>query len=293
LQALSYYISLPFIYLISVLPPRLLYGVSDAAYFIVYHLLGYRKKVVLENLRRSFPEKSVREIDRIARAFYRHFCDIMLESLKTLTIKPDTMLRHCTIHPDAQRIFDELADKKQSCILVMGHQGNWEWGGNSFSLSCRQQLDVIYHPLRHPYFNDLVTRMRRKFGTRLIPMKETFREMVKRRKELTATAFIADQAPDPNNAYWTDFLHQDTPFFWGTERISTKLGFPVVYLFIRKLGRGYYQMEAEILISDPAGLPEGAVTEAYARRLEQDVRMQPETWLWSHRRWKHKRPAII
>ncbi|RYZ53776.1 MAG: lipid A biosynthesis acyltransferase [Sphingobacteriales bacterium] len=290
MQALAYYIALPFIYLVSILPFPLLYAVSDFMFFILYRVAGYRKEVVLANLRNSFPEKSDVEIRSIAYRFYAHLCDLFLETFKTLTVSPAVMLEHCTIAPGAKKLLDDLADRNQSIILVMGHQGNWEWGGNSFSLLCRQQLYVIYHPLQQKYFNGLISRMRGKFGTRLIPMKETFKEMVRHRSELTATAFIADQSPNPSNAYWTRFLNQDTPVFWGTERISSKMKFPVVYLFIKKLRRGYYEMDAEMLVEQTEGLPEGTITEAFTRRLEQDIIMQPETWLWSHRRWKHKRP---
>lgn len=292
LQAVVYYLCLPLLYLVSLLPFPLLYGLSNLVFFLLYHVLGYRKEVVFTNLRNSFPEKTDAEIRAIGRDYYRHLCDLFLETFKTLTISPDAMLRHCRMTPDSVALLSELHAKNQSVILVMGHQGNWEWGGNAFSLSCPQQLYVIYHPLKNKYFNDLIVKMRTRFGTQLIPMSETFREMVKNRNIVSATAFIADQTPHPENAYWTRFLRQDTPVFWGTERISTKLGFPVVYVHIRKLKRGYYELSAEMLVDNPKVLPEGAVTEAFTRRLEAHIEAEPETWLWSHRRWKHKRPAI-
>ena len=194
------------------------------------------------------------------------------------------------MHPEAKALFDDFAVKNQSIILVMGHQGNWEWGGNTFSLMCPQQLFVIYHPLKNKYFNGLITYMRTRFGTRLIAMNDTFREMVKNKNTVSATAFIADQTPHPENAYWTSFLHQDTPVFWGTERISKKMGFPVVYVHIDKVKRGYYELTAEVLITDPKISNEGYITESFTKKLEEQIRLQPETWLWSHKRWKHKRP---
>ncbi len=201
------------------------------------------------------------------------------------------MLKHCSVHPEAKALLDDLAQKNQSVVLVMGHHGNWEWGGNSFSLVCKQQLFVIYHPLQNQYFNQLIIKMRTRFGTKLIAMQDTFREMVRNKNIVSATAFIADQTPAPENAYWTNFLNQDTPVFWGTERISKKMRYPVVYVHISKLKRGYYQLSAEMLIEDAKATAEGEVTEVFTRKLEQLIKQQPETWLWSHKRWKHKRPV--
>ena len=172
----------------------------------------------------------------------------------------------------------------------MGHFGNWEWGGNAFSLSCKQPLYVIYHPLTNKQYDRLIYKMRTRFGARLIAMNDTFREMVSRRKEVTATAFIADQTPAPENAYWTTFLNQDTPVFWGTERIARKLNFPIVYVSIARKNRGKYELDAEMLCENPAATSDGEISELHTRRLEKDIRKQPEIWLWSHRRWKHSRP---
>lgn len=203
------------------------------------------------------------------------------------------MLKHCSMSPASQALFDRYAREGKSIILVMGHQGNWEWAGNTFSLLAQAQLYVIYHPLSNPYTNSLICRMRTRFKTKLIAMKDTFREMLSHRKELTATAFIADQTPHPDHAYWTTFLNQDTPVFLGTERIASKLKLPVVYARVKKLQRGYYEIQAETLIEDPQNTSEGEITELHTQRLEQDIIRQPETWLWSHRRWKHKRKQAV
>lgn len=293
LQAVIYYLTLPFLYLISLLPFRLLYALSDFIYLVLYRIAGYRKAVVMENLRRSFPEKSEADLQHIARDFYRHLCDLMLETFKTLTISHKEMLRRCSMAPGALELFKELADKGQSVIILMGHQGQWEWGGNTFSLLCRHKLYVIYHPLANRYFDGLIYRMRTRFGTGLIPMKETFRDMSRLRSELTATAFIADQSPRPESAYWTTFLNQDSGFFQGAEKIARKMNRPVIYVQVYKKKRGSYELRAEMLSETPAAQPEGSLLEAYIKRLEGDIRQQPETWLWSHRRWKHCRPETI
>jgi len=290
LKAVIYYITLPFLYLLSVLPFPLLYGLSDFFCFVLYRLLGYRKELVLQNLRNSFPEKTEAEIQLIAKKFYKHLCDLFLETFKTLTISKATMLKHCYFHPEAKVLFNRMAAEGKSVILVMGHQGNWEWAGNTFSSEINSQLYVIYHPLANKYLNGLMYKMRTRFKTRLIAMKDTFKEMAIHRKEITTTAFIADQTPsNVANAHWMTFLNQDTPVFLGTERIARKINFPVVYAFVKKVKRGVYEINAELLVENPATTADGEITEMHTRRLEQDIIEQPETWLWSHRRWKRKR----
>lgn len=288
---LSYYIALPFIYLLSLLPFRGLYLLSDGFYLLLYHVIGYRKKVVFTNLRNAFPDKSEAEIKAIQKRFYRYFCDLFLETFKTLTISPATMLKHCSMDPAAEALFNGFATENKSIIIVMGHKGNWEWAGNTFSMKCKHQLYVIYHPLGNPYFNKLMIKMRTRFGTKLIAMKDTFRDMVQNRSHVTATAFIADQTPAPDKAYWMNFLNQDTPVFPGTEKIAQKMNYPIVYVSVQKIKRGYYTLSADLLKMPPyTSLREGEITEAHTKRLEAAIIEQPETWLWTHRRWKHKRP---
>jgi len=290
LQALVYYLVIPFIYLISLLPFPALYAFSDFLYLIFYRVIGYRKDVVLKNLRNAFPEKTEREIDQLCKAFYHHFCDLFLETFKTLTISEKSMLEHCKFSPQAITLFAKLADEQKSVMLVLGHTGNWEWAGNTFSLLCRHQLYVIYHPIANKRFDGLMYGMRTRFGGRLIAMKNTYKEMLAGREGLNATAFIADQTPQPTNAYWTIFLNQDTPVFKGTEIIAKKLNMPVVYAYVKKVKRGYYEIFAEMLSENPATTADGELSEMHTRRLEKDIIAKPEIWLWSHRRWKHKRP---
>jgi KDO2-lipid IV(A) lauroyltransferase len=286
---MAYYIALPFIYLLSLLPFPLLYKVSDFMYLIVYHGLGYRKAVVEQNLRNSFPEKSSEEIEKIGRNYYRYMCDLMLETFKTLTISRKEALRRCRFHDLS--LLKRLHEEKKSIIIVLGHYGNWEWAGSSMSLDTDYQLYVIYHPLSNKRFDKLIYNMRTRFGTKLIPMNNTFRDMVKNRDHISATAFIADQTPAPEHAYWTTFLNQDTPIFEGTEKIARKLNYPVVFGNVKRIKRGYYEVFTEMLVEDPRSTSEGEISELHTRRLEEEIRKQPETWLWSHRRWKHKRPA--
>ena len=290
MSAVVYYLVLPLIYLISILPFGILYKFSDGLFFLLYHALGYRKEIVFINLHNSFPEKSEGEIKKIAKAYYRYLCDLFLETFKTLTINKETMLKHCYFNPEAKALFDKLAAENKSIVLVLGHLGNWEWAGNTVSLQLRQQLYVIYHPISNKYFDWLMHKMRSRFGTKLIAMQNTFREMLENRNELNATAFIADQTPAPESAYWTTFLNQDTPVFKGTELISRKINYPVVYATVKRVRRGYYELFAEVLYETPKATTDGEISEMHTRMLERDIIAQPEVWLWSHRRWKHKRP---
>ncbi|WPV65897.1 lysophospholipid acyltransferase family protein [Chitinophaga sp. LS1] len=288
-MSFTYYLLQFATYGLALLPFRVLYLLSDVVYVLLYHVLSYRKKVVMNNLRASFPDKSEKELTAICKEFYHYLCDMFLETFKTLVISKETMLKRCVFTPDTIALFNKLAEEEKSVILVMGHKGNWEWAGNSFSILLKQQLYVIYHPLSNKNLDALMYKMRTRFGTKLIAMQDTFREMVKNRKEINATAFIADQSPQPATAHWMTFLNQDTPVFKGTEKIAQKMNYPVVYVTVNKVKRGYYSVEASMLVEAPTNEPEGAITEIHTHKLEQDIIAQPATWLWSHRRWKHKR----
>lgn len=266
-----------------------MYALSDVFYFFLYHVSGYRKKVVFENLRKSFPEKTDKEIKAIGRKYYKYLCDLFLETFKTLTISKNAMNEHCYLTPKAKALADDFAAKNQSMILVMGHLGNWEWAGNTSSLQMKQQLQVIYRPISNKYFNSLMYKMRTRFGARLITMKDTFSKMLANKEEVNTTVFVSDQAPPPENAYWTTFLNQDTPVFRGTELIARKINYPVVYAHLKRIKRGFYEIDAEVLCENPRSTAEGEISEMHTRKLERDIIAQPEVWLWSHRRWKHKR----
>lgn len=285
--AVAYYIFLPVLYLLSLLPFWALYGISDFLFFVVYRVTGYRKKVVMQNLKNSFPEKSEAELKTIMYKFYAFFCDLIVETLKTLTIGEKELRKHISF--DDPSLFEKYSKQKQSVIIVMGHLGNWELGGARFSLLPYHRLYVIYHPLSNKNFNNLIVHMRTRLGNRLYAMSEVLRGMVRDKGELTATAFIADQTPQPSGAYWTTFLNQDTPVFPGTEKIAQKFKYPVIYLSIKRPKRGKYTMECELLVEKPELTSENEISELHTKRLEKDIIENPEIWLWTHRRWKHKR----
>ncbi len=272
------------------MPFWLLYLVSDGVFVILFYVIRYRRHVVTKNLVNAFPEKTPEELKAISRAYYHYLCDLFLETFKTLTISKESMEKRCVMDRESLEYFKKLAAENESCIIVMGHQGNWEWGGNTFSLLGLHQLFVIYHPIRNPHFDGLMRRMRGRFGTKLIARDQTVREMIRNKTQLTATAFIADQSPPKENAFWMNFLNQDTAVFLGTEKLARKMNYPVVFISVARQGRQQYTIHAEQLPYSKDD-PEGTLTVTHTRKLEEHIRRQPETWLWSHRRWKHRRPS--
>lgn len=285
--AIAYYAALPLLYLLAWLPMPVLYTIGDGLSFVLFRVVGYRRAVVRYNLANSFPELSPRERLRIERGFYRWFGELVVETLKTLSISP--ALTRDLVHTEGEEVLRKYHEARRSIIIVMGHWGNWELGGARFSQIGLHRLFVIYHPLHDPRFNALIIHMRTRLGNGLYPMAEASRCMIRDRDQLTATAFIADQTPPPERALWTTFLGQDTPVFLGTEKLARKLGHPVVYCGIERVARGRYVMRFEDLVPEPAATPEGFITLAHTRRLEQDIRRLPACWLWTHKRWKHQK----
>jgi KDO2-lipid IV(A) lauroyltransferase len=289
MSAVLYYLTLPVLYVLSFLPFKVLYLVSDLFYLLLYRIFGYRKAVVTENLKNSFPDKSDQEIRMIRNDFYHFLCDLSLETIKTLSISPSAIKKRFRF--EDMSIFEHYRQQDQSVIIVMGHLGSWELGGAFFSQLPLHQLYVIYHPLANSRLDGLMFKMRTRLGTKLYAMKNTFRGMIKNRKQLTAPAFIADQTPSADSGHWMTFMNQDTAIFKGTETIARKLDYPVIYLSVIREKRGQYRIESELLVEHPQQLAENELTEMHTRRLQQDINNYPDTWLWSHRRWKHKKPV--
>ena len=284
-----YYLVLIPLYLISLLPLRLLYVLSGGLNLVLFKLIGYRKDIIRSNLENSFPDKSKAEISQLHKAFNKYFCDLIVETMKTLSVSVDELERRVKF--ENLSLFEKYYEQGRSVIIVLGHHGNWELIGAAFAPIPYHELYVIYHPLRNKIFDRLLYRMRTRLGNKLYAMRGTMRSMISNRTKTTATAFIADQTPSPDRAYWTTFLNQDTPIFTGTEKIAQKLDYPVIYMSIRRPRRGYYMVEAILLSAEPSHTSSDEISELHTRRLEADISAQPEIWLWSHRRWKHKRTA--
>lgn len=283
----------PLVYFISLWPFWLLHLLSDLIFVLVYYVIGYRKKVVLQNLRNSFPEKSERELKTIMRRFYLHFTDTIFETLKVLTVSKAAFKKHCWFTPKATEIFHHYEKEQRSFICVLGHCGNWEWTSIGHQIYFNVLLTGIYHPLSNKQVDKLIFDLRTRFGGNMVPMKNTFREILEQRKkgQVSNLGLIADQTPPPESAYWMTFLNQDTPVFNGTAKIARKFNYPVVFITMRKLGRSKYEIDADVLADQPVDIPEDTITEMHTQALEKRIREQPHTWLWTHRRWKHKRPV--
>lgn len=228
---------------------------------------------------------------QLARRYYRHLCDLILEVVKSLTISADEMRRRC---PVADReILDGYHDDQRSVVAVLGHYGNWEWAALTSALFIKQSMVVIYKPLSNPYYDRLFARNRSRFGVELVPMKQVGRFYVQNRKRTFVACFVADQAPRRvDQAYWTQFLNQETAVHWGAEKFARKFDHPVIFVTAERERRGYYRMRMERLVEDPTQTREGDITERHVRRLEEKIVSSPELWLWSHRRWKRARPHL-
>lgn len=287
--AVSYYLAYPFIYLLGNLPFPVVYAISDFLAFVI-RLVGYRRKVIYTNLRNSFPEKPEHELKKITHDYYHYMVDLTLESFKMMHLSEEQIARHIqVINPEvAQKFYDN----KQSIILALGHYGNWEWYGQCLQLQAPHQMVIIYRPLTHPYFDRMMQRLRTRFGIEITTMKLSLRTMLANRGRITATAFVGDQAA-PVSEHWMTFLNQDSSVYTGIEKMARKFNYPVVYIHPTRPKRGYYTMEIEVLVEDPSKTTDTEITERYTRRLERDIRENPAIWLWSHRRWKSKRPQPV
>ena len=279
----------------ALLPMRLLYVLSDILYLIIYWVIRYRVPVVRKNLKSSFPDKSEEELKQQEKAFYHHFADYIVETLKLAHISLQELQERAYVqNPE---LIDKLMDNGHPCCLfLMGHYGNWEWYSGSNSRFKDARLYQIYRPLNNKAVDKIFIHLRTKFGSSGIPKNDTGREVVRlvRNKVRSGVVFLADQTPSPSNLhYWTNFLNQDTSVLTGAERLARKLNTPVVFLDVQMVKRGYYTLEIQLITENPKETPENWITEEYARRLEKSILRKPEGWLWTHKRWKYKRSDAV
>lgn len=265
-----------------------MYPFSNLLAFLFNYVFKYRKKVILENLRKSFPEKSDKEIKEITRKTYRNLTDIVVESIKTFTMSTRQVTRRFKIiNPE---IMDEFYKKGQSVIGVAGHYGNWEWGAMAGSLQIKHRAIAIYKPLSNKYIDNFIKRTRAENGTLLKSIYKTEETFENLKNQTCIFLLVADQSPSSTKkAIWVNFLNQDTACLHGPEKYATLYNYPVIYLNIQRTRRGHYELIAEKLIDNPADLSDGEVTRLYMSKLEEIIQKKPEDWLWSHKRWKRKR----
>ncbi len=289
MKYIAYYIFFCINWIITFLPLGVLYLFSDFLYLLLYYFPSYRKKTVEENLRNSFPEKSARELADIERKFYRHLADLFVEALKLTHISEKSIRKRFILsNPGLLR---DLYSSGRDLVVVHSHYNNWEWLA-CLSLYTDYKVVSIYKPLHDKLFDSFLNRNRTRFNVGLTPMNNVVRDIVNNRKNNIRAmyGFIADQTPaKPDIHYWNEFLNQETPVFLGIEKIAAKYNMPVVFFNVQKKSRGYYEMSVELLFDNPSGLPEHLITDTHVRRLEKLITEKPEYWIWTHRRWKHKR----
>ena len=292
MAAIGFYIFYIVNWVITLLPLPVLYFFSDILFLLLYYFPSYRKKIVAKNLRNSFPEKSDHELAVIEKKFYHHLADLTIEILKiTHMSKAQSMDRFKIINSE---LLERLYKDGRDVIAVIGHYNNWEFL-KILAYHTEYQTVSIYKPLQNRRFDKFLRGMRERDGMILTPMSQIVRETLEARKlkRRSVYLFLTDQKPAIRDIkYWTTFLNQDTPVYLGVEKIALKYDMAVVFFNIRKIRRGYYTFTIELLFEHTAGLPEHVITEKHVRRLEEVIRENPEYWIWSHNRWKHKRPVV-
>ena len=267
-----------------------MYFLADIVYFVVYYLVGYRRQVVRTNLANAFPEKDEKERRRIERRYYRHLCDIFVEALYNFFAPPSSIMRRYTF---ANRdLVNRYYEQGRSVVLMSAHYNNWEYMVTSLNMQLFHHGIGIGKPLSNRVLEPWVFRRRTRFGTEVV-YADTVRDVVgfyHRHQVPCALMMLSDQSPsNVNKCYWTTFLHQDTPFLYGAEHFARQYNYPVLYYRVDKVRRGRYRVTFSTLCEEPLSVPQYSIVESYARTLEADIAAKPEYWLWSHRRWKHKR----
>jgi Kdo2-lipid IVA lauroyltransferase/acyltransferase len=275
-------------YILSLLPLKLLYALSDIAYYFVYYVVRYRRGVVRHNLMTAFPEKDRNSIILIEKEYYSWFCDYIAETIKLASISEEEIARRMKF--EGMEEVEKVFTSGRSSFLYLGHYCNWEWI-TSLPLYAPKNIifGQIYHVLSNSIMDSLFLKNRERFGAVSIAKENTLRQIINwdRAKKLTITGFISDQVPKWNSIhYWTDFLNHDTPVFTGTERIARKLGYAVFYGDVHRVKRGYYVCRIVKMTDNARETDEFELTEKYMRLLEQAIRQDPPYWLWSHNRWK-------
>ncbi len=277
--------------LLSRLPFCILYFVSDIIYLVLYYIVKYRREVVQMNLRNSFPDKSDKELKQIERDFFRFLCDYGVESFKLLTIKPEEMKQHM-VFENCEAV-DRALDTHDFAFVYLGHYCNWEWVSSlPLWLHPRTTLAELYRPLKSKTMNELFIELREHHGARCISKYDALREIMRLKAEgkKSVIGFVADQTPGKQNVHlWMDFLNQDTPIFTGTERIGKKVNAAIFFLDMKREARGKYRGTFKPITEDPKSFPDYQISEICTHELETMIRRQPAYWLWSHKRWKHKR----
>ncbi len=289
MAAISYYL---FVWPLSHLPLWILYRFSDLLYLLLISVVPYRRKVIESNLKKSYPEKSEREIKQLRRKFYRHFSDIVIEGVKNLSIsKKELLSRISVVNPE---LMDPLYMQNKSVLLVSGHFNNWEWMITAQSMLFPHKAMGIGMPMSSKFWDKKVTSQRERFGMKVIHSANYRAEIEARKEENIAILTLGDQSPgDSRKSYWMNFLNRPTAVLFGAEQMANEYDLAVLFFVVRKMKRGFYTVELK-LISDQARTSDwGQITETHTKLLEKEIQKHPEQWIWSHKRWKREVPSDL
>ncbi|TWI83479.1 KDO2-lipid IV(A) lauroyltransferase [Lacibacter cauensis] len=280
-----YYILYGFLKLLSFIPLRLLYILSDFVYVLLFYVFGYRKKVVLYNLSIAFPEKTDKERKEIMKAFYHNFCDNFIEMIKLMSWSEKEINKRFKGNAE---ILNQWKDKGQSVQVVSGHFFNWEIANLGVASVSEIPFVVVYMPIKNKAADKLVYDIRKKTGSILIAATDFRAQFKEISKQQYALILVGDQNPgDPSKAYWLNFFSKPAPFVVGPEKGARRNNTVVIYADFYKVKRGYYEYKLELLTADPNSYQEGELTRSIVNKVEQSIRQRPANYLWSHRRWKH------
>lgn len=289
---LVYILVYPLIVLISILPFRVLYFVSDLLFLILYYVLGYRKKVVMHNLKIAFPEKSQDELKVIMKKFYSHFLDIFMEMLKTFSISNEEILKRFKL--TNQEDLDAFMGRHKNVLLMSSHYANFEW---LFSLNLRVDTHhgfAAYKKVKNKFFNAYIVRSRSRFNTTLVPTKELIATLDDNDKNKLPSVYgmLVDQSPKLFKTYhWSTFFGKEVPVITGTEMLAKKYNYGVMYIETTKVKRGFYETKMEVLSENPREVPDFGITDLFMKKLEAKIRKEPEYYFWTHKRFKHMRES--
>ena len=280
------------VYPISRLPFFLIYRISDILFIILFYLIRYRRNTVYQNIKNSFSQYSVKACEKISFDFYRHFCDLVVESLKLFTLR-EKSAQERMVYKNVELI-EQLSSKQKNITLMGGHYGNWELLAITINNALPYQCKALYTPLRNLFWEDKMKQSRSRFGLQMVSIKKLLFHTKKENNPLLCTIYGSDQWPrKPHKAYWTEFLDQDTGFQKGAEKFAKKNNEAVVFGKIKKIRRGYYETEFHLISEEPTLEKNNFIMESYKDMLEAQIREAPAYYLWSHKRWKHPRPIDL
>ena len=286
---IAFIIIYPILFLISILPFRLLYFFSDFVYFLIYYIIGYRKKVVRANIALALPHLSEKERLIIEKKSYQHLCDMFLEMIKTMSISGKEIEERFVF--SNLEIIKELEKKDKSIAIMCAHYASYEWV-ISMNERVSYQGFAIYKKVNNPYFDKLVKKIRSRFKAYLITTKET-RSVIEQNESKGNHAiygFASDQSPQVKpQTYWSKFMGIEVPVYIGAEVLSKKYDMNVVFLKVKKVKRGFYQADIELISDNVNSIPDYQITETFLRKVEEQIHEAPEFYLWTHKRWKHRR----